>query len=116
MQHLEQIKKALGFNAVISSAHSWFYRPQDGSKGVQIDLLIDRDDNVINLCEIKYYKTKFKVTEEEYLRLEHCRQTFIEHSKTQKSVLLTMITVDGIFEGGFADEIQNQITVNQLFD
>ena len=116
MQHLEQIKKALGFNAVISSAHSWFYRPQDGSKGVQIDLLIDRDDNVINLCEIKYYKTKFKVTEEEYLRLEHCRQTFIEHSKTQKSVLLTMITVNGIFEGSFADEIQNQITVNQLFD
>lgn len=114
--HLEQIKKALGFNAVISSAHSWFYRPQDGSKGIQIDLLIDRDDNVINLCEIKYYKTKFRVTEEEYMRMEHRRQTFIEQSKTQKSVLLTMITTNGIFDGSFADEIQSQVTANQLFD
>lgn len=114
--HLEQIKKALGFNAVISSAHSWFYRPKDGGKGVQIDLLIDRDDNVINLCEIKYYKTKFKITEEEYLRLELRRQTFIEQFKTHKSVLLTMITTNGVLEGGFSNEIQNQITVNQLFN
>jgi len=114
--HLEQIKKALGFKAVISSAHSWFYRPKDGGKGVQVDLLIDRDDNVINLCEIKYYKTKFKVTEEEYQHLEYCRQTLIEQSKTQKSVMLTMITSNGIFEGGFGNEIQSQITINQLFD
>ena len=114
--HLEQIKKALGFKAVISSAHSWFYQPKDGGKGVQADLLIDRDDNVINLCEIKYYKTKFKVTEQEYQRLEYCRQTLIEQSKTQKSVILTMITSNGIFEGGFGNEIQSQITINQLFD
>ncbi len=114
--HIEQIKKALGFNAVISSAHSWFYRPQNGEKGVQIDLLIDRSDDVINLCEIKFCKTKYKLTEEEFHRLENRRLTFIEQTKTQKSVVLTMITTNGIFQGNFADEIQYQITLNQLFE
>ena len=114
--HLEQIKKALGFNAVISSAHSWFYRPQNGEKGVQIDLLIDRSDDVINLCEIKFCKTKYKLTEEEFHRLENRRLTFIEQTKTQKSVVLTMITTNGILQGNFADEIQYQITLNQLFE
>ncbi len=114
--HLEQIKKALGFNAVISSAHSWFYRPQNGEKGVQIDLLIDRSDDVINLCEIKFCKTKYKLTEEEFHRLENRRLTFIEQTKTQKSVVLTMITTNGIFQGNFANEIQYQITLNQLFE
>lgn len=113
--HLEQIKKALGFNAVISSAHSWFYRPQNGEKGIQIDLLIDRSDDVINLCEIKFCKTKYKLTEEEFHRLENRRLTFIEQTKTQKSVVLTMITTNGILQGNFADEIQYQITLNQLF-
>ena len=113
--HLEQIKKALGFNAVISSAHSWFYRPQNGEKGIQIDLLIDRSDDVINLCEIKFCKTKYKLTEEEFHRLENRRLTFIEQTKTQKSVVLTMITTNGILQGNFADEIQYQITLNKLF-
>lgn len=114
--HLEQIKKALGFNAVISSAHSWFYRPRNGEKGVQIDLLIDRNDDVINLCEIKFCKTKYKLTEEEFHRLENRRLTFIEQTKTQKTVVLTMITTNGILQGDFANEIQYQITLNQLFE
>ncbi|MBQ6275741.1 MAG: ATP-binding protein [Bacteroidales bacterium] len=114
--HLEQIKKALGFNAVISSAHSWFYRPRNGEKGVQIDLLIDRNDDVINLCEIKFCKTKYKLTEDEFYRLENRRLTFIEQTKTQKTVVLTMITTNGILQGDFANEIQYQITLNQLFE
>lgn len=114
--HLEQIKKALGFNAVISSAHSWFYRPRNGEKGVQIDLLIDRNDDVINLCEIKFCKTKYKLTEDEFHRLENRRLTFIEQTKTQKTVVLTMITTNGILQGNFANEIQHQITLNQLFE
>ena len=116
--HLEQIKKALGFNAVISSAHSWFYRPKNGSKGVQIDLLIDRNDNVINLCEIKFCKnkTKYRLTEEEYDRLEARRDTFIEQTKTDKQVLITMITTNGFLGGSFVDDISSQITLNQLFD
>lgn len=113
--HLEQIKKALGFNAVISSAHSWFYRPKNGEKGVQIDLLIDRTDNVINLCEIKFCKTKYKLTEEEYNRIETRRQTFIDQTQTSKSVVLTMITTNGILMGNFANEIQSQLSLNQLF-
>lgn len=61
MQHVNQIKAALGFSAVVSSVHSWSYKetknPVTGktlTKGAQIDMLIDRNDDTINLCEMKY--------------------------------------------------------------
>lgn len=117
--HIEQIKRALGFNAVISSVHSWFYRPPKNTKdaqGVQIDLLINRSDDVINLCEIKYCKGKYRLTEDEFYKLENRRLTFIEQTHTRKSVVLTIITTNGILLGNFANEIQNQIVVNQLFE
>ena len=62
-KHLPQICRALGFSGVINTAHSWAYRPKDGDeKGVQIDLLIDRNDDVINLCEMKYSGAKYSIS------------------------------------------------------
>lgn len=53
--HLEQIKKALGIRGVITHGYSWDTVATDEHPGAQIDLLIDRSDKIINLCEIKYY-------------------------------------------------------------
>ena len=114
IQHLPQIKKALGFSAVISSAHAWTYRPAE-KHGVQIDLLIDRNDDFINLCEMKYSNTKYRLDEREYLRLQYCRETFISESKTQKAVQLTMVTPFGLMPGEYSDEIPCVVTMNDLF-
>ena len=68
LQHLPQIKAALGFSAVISTAHSWTFKPKRedaDQRGVQIDLLIDRNDEVINLCEMKYGNDLYSIDKEE---------------------------------------------------
>ena len=62
-QHVEQIKKALGISGVISNVYSLIYRAQTADEqGVQIDMLIDREDDTINLCEIKYSDEKYKIS------------------------------------------------------
>ncbi len=116
IQHLKQIKKALGFSAVISTAHSWFYKPKDTNvKGAQIDLLIDRNDHTINLCEMKYAKAPYTLTEEEDMKLRNRRATFIRETGTTKSVLTTMITTYGLTSGGYSDDIHCQVTMKDLF-
>lgn len=112
--HLPQIKKALGFSAVISSAHSWSFKPAQGH-GVQIDLLIDRNDDCINLCEMKYSTAKYRLDNQEYLRLQYCRETFISESGTSKAVKLTMVTPFGLVTGGYADDIPCIVTMDDLF-
>ncbi len=122
MQHILQIKEALGFAAVISSVHSWTCKgkkdPITGktlSKGAQIDMLIDRNDDTINLCEMKYTNAPYTITEEEDERIRNRRETFIKETGTKKAVLITMITSFGLVPGGYADDIQCQLTMDDLF-
>lgn len=109
LQHIEQIKKALGFFGVISTAHSWT------GKGAQIDLLIDRNDNVINICEMKYSKGKYALGNEEIQRMQNRVNTFMEETNTMKSIHLTMITSYGLTEDSDTSTIQSQLTMNDLF-
>ena len=122
MQHVAQIKAALGFSAVISSVHSWSYKGQKDPvsgrtihKGAQIDLLIDRNDDTINLCEMKYTNAPYTITESEDEKIRNRKETFIRESETEKTVLVTMITAFGLTPGGYADDIQCQLTMTDLF-
>lgn len=122
MQHIRQIKEALGFSAVVSSVHSWSFKgtkdPVTGktlTKGAQIDLLIDRNDETINLCEMKYSNAPYVLTEEEDNRIRNRRETFIRETGTKKSVLITMITTFGLAPGGYADDVHCQVTMADLF-
>ena len=116
MQHLKQIKTALGFSAVISTAHSWVYKPKNATeKGAQIDLLIDRNDQTINLCEMKYTNAPYTLTEEEDMRLRNRKATFIRETGIAKSILVTMITTYGLTSGGYSDDIHCQVTMKDLF-
>lgn len=122
MQHINQIKEALGFSAVVSSVHSWSYKGEKDSfsgktihKGAQIDLLIDRKDDTINLCEIKYTNSTYTITKEEDERIRNRRDAFVRETETKKTVLLTMITAFGLTPGGYANDIHCQLTMNDLF-
>lgn len=116
LQHVSQIKRALGFSAVISNEFSWTYRPKNaGDKGVQIDLLIDRNDHVINLCEMKYSKDIYNIDNEEDSRLRRRLSTFTRESKTKKAVFLTMITTYGLTKSGYSNDIPCQLTTDDLF-
>lgn len=114
--HLDQIKKSLGFSAVISTAHSWHYMPKEkDEKGVQIDLLIDRSDDVINLCEIKYAQDLYTISAEEYERIRHRMAVFKTQTDTKKAIHITYITTYGLSEGGYSGEVQSQVTMDGLF-
>ena len=122
MQHVGQIKLALGFSAVVSSVHSWLYKGEKDAvnkkiihKGAQIDLLIDRNDDVINLCEIKYTNAPYTITEEEDEKIRNRKETFIRETGTEKTVLVTMITSFGLTPGGYNDDIHCQLTMADLF-
>lgn len=122
MQHVNQIKAALGFSAVVSSVHSWSYKgPKDLvtgktlTKGAQIDMLIDRNDDTINLCEMKYTSAPYVITEEEDNRIRNRRETFIRETGTKKTVLIAMITSYRLAPGGYSDDIQCQLTMADLF-
>lgn len=122
MQHVSQIKDALGFSAVVSSVHSWSYKgekdPVSGKtihKGAQIDLLIDRNDDTINLCEMKYTNAEYTITEEEDEKTRNRKEAFVRETKTEKTVLLTMITSFGLTPGGYSNDIHCQLTMADLF-
>jgi len=96
LKHIPQIKKALGIAGVYSLSSSFYKKGTAVGKGAQIDLLIDRNDHVINLVEIKFYNKEFSLTKEEAERLRRKMWVFQEASKTNKQLFLTLITTFGM--------------------
>lgn len=84
LQHVEQIKAKLGIQGVITTVYSWSVAGNKEKSGAQIDLLIDRNDDVINLCEIKYSKAPFQITNAIDASLQNKRERFIQETGTEK--------------------------------
>jgi len=116
LAHVEQIKSALGIAGVSTRVFSWNHRSQyKGDRGCQIDLIIDRDDNVVNVCEMKFVAGRYDVGEQEALELETKLDIFRRISKTQKAVHLTMVTVHGLTENPNGQCVQSMVTLDNLF-
>ena len=115
LMHSQQIKKRLGISGIISSEYAWWVDNKEGKRGAQIDLLIDRNDGVINLCEMKYTKMPFHIDADYYATLQYKRSRFIETTHTRKAVHLTMVSAQGLQRNAYADDIQSQITADDLF-
>jgi AAA+ ATPase superfamily predicted ATPase len=114
LSHIKQIKKALGISGVLTKSASW--RSLDRENPTQIDLLIARNDNVINLCEIKYSKDEFIIDKDYDKILRNKRSAFKNETKTHKAVHLTMITTYGVKRNMYSGNIQSQVTLKELFD
>jgi len=112
--HLPQLLRALGVGAVITTANSWRSRTAD--PGVQIDLVIDRADNVINLCEIKYSPDQFVVTKALDAAMRRRRSVFIEETGTRKAVHLTMVTPFGVRRNQYSDTLQSQVSMEPIIE
>ena len=114
LMHLPEIKTKLGISGIMTSEASW--RSSDSENGAQIDLLIDRRDQVINLCEMKFSINEFKIDKKYEMELRNKIGTFRSETKTKKAVFLTMITTFGIKQNDYyGDLVQNEITINDLF-
>ena len=110
LKHVNQIKKALKIEAIYSTNHSWF------NENAQIDLLIDRADNIINLCKMKFYNAAVTIDKKMYLNLKNKIAELITEIETKKNVYLTMITTYGVKENEYSIElVQNNISMDCLF-
>ena len=115
--HVPQIKRALNIGGVSSATYSWLTKGNADKKGSQIDLVIDRRDQVINLFEIKYSINQITITKAYDAILRTKIQSFKESTETKKSIFLTMLTTHGIKPNEYStSSIQNQLTMDALFD
>jgi AAA+ ATPase superfamily predicted ATPase len=118
LKHIEQIKKGLGILGIESEESTWRYVPAKGQteKGAQIDLLIDRKDNCINICEMKYYTEKFSIDKSYAENLAQKLEIFTRKTKTRKTLFLTMLTTYGVSENLHAARlVQKDLTMDVLF-
>ena len=111
--HVEQIKNVLGIAGVRTDVYSWKTDATKTQDGAQVDMIIDREDGIINLCEIKFSAKQFIITKSYNEQLINKVEVFREH--TIKPIHLTMITTKGIKENSYSKNIQNSIELNQLF-
>ena len=113
--HVPQIKRALGIAGVGSTESPFTIVGEGGRQGSQIDMVIDRADHIVNLCEIKFVTKDFAV-DSAYDRLLRNRAATVEqHIKRVKSIHLTLITTFGLADGIYSSVFQNVITVEDLF-
>jgi hypothetical protein len=116
-QHVGQITKALGISGIGSNQFSWVYRPQNEKEtGVQIDMLLDRDDGVINLCEMKFSSSEYEINKSYDAELRRKASIFRNKTGTKKAVTTVMITTYGLVDNAYANNIQNQVTMEDLFE
>jgi AAA+ ATPase superfamily predicted ATPase len=116
LQHEEQIKSALGLTGIFVSSSIWRHSGSSTTSGAQIDLLLDRSDRVINLCEMKFSGEQFTLTKKYTAELETKKNVFVTVTGTPKTVFITLITSYGTLQNEhYRKTIQNELTLDDLF-
>lgn len=122
--HINQIRKALGISGVASDVSAWFDKKQSHtseestarqSSGAQIDLIIERADRIINLCEMKFSQGPYIISADYESRLRERREIFRDRTQTKKSLVNTLITTFGIANNSHAGVADAQVTLSELF-
>ena len=114
--HIPQIKKALGISGVVTSESLWSKRATDESDGTQIDLIIERKDNVVNMCEIKFYSEDFAVNKDYHFILERRRRLLNELIPKKSTIYNTLITSYGLKHNEYFGDFVNIVTLDDLFE
>ena len=118
LDHTVQIKKKLGISGIMSEVSAWYCR-KDAEKGVfgsQIDLLIVRKDQIINLCEMKYADTEYTITKKDTVSLQRKISDLKTVTKTKYAVHPVLVTSFGLVENAYSGIMQAVITIDDLFE
>ena len=115
-KHIENIRVALHV-PVTANIGTWRYVPKKGINevGAQIDLLFDRDDGVVTLCEIKYSESAFEIDKQCAINLRNKVEVYKKRTRTEKQIFVAMVTVNGIKKTMYVDDlIAQQATLEDL--
>lgn len=114
MAHIGQIKHALRIDAISTLNYSW--RSKTTSPAAQIDIVIERADKIVNICEVKYSHDEYNLDKEEYDKICKRKNTFIQETGLRHAPWLTMITIEGVAQGKYSEMIQSQVKLDNLFE
>ncbi len=116
LKHIQEIKAALGIAGVYTEESAWRYVPGKGQPGAQIDLLFDRQDFCISICEMKFSNTTFTIDKAYATELTQKREVFRSKTKTPKTIFMVMVTTFGTQDNSYKTGlIQNDILLQDLF-
>lgn len=115
--HTKQIKQKIGISGILSAEYIWFKRADTklNTQGTQIDLIIDRRDRVIDLCEIKFSLGEYTIDKEYDEKLRKRIEAFRKNAKTKKAVQIVFVTTYGVESNPYSSIIQKQVTLDDLF-
>ncbi len=113
MAHILQIKKAIGIDQIGAEYYSW--RSTDPAQRAQIDLLIERADRIINMCEIKYSTSPYLIDKDEDMKFRTRLGAFTYQTGIQYGIQPTYITTFGLARGIYTSSIQKVVTMDDLF-
>ncbi len=116
LKHIEKIKWALGISGIFSNESGFIKKGTQQQPGLQIDLLIDRDDKTINLCEMKYYSAEFEITKDYAQKLRIKRERFKTATETKKHIFITLVTTYGLIHNEHSlGLVEKVISLDDLF-
>lgn len=114
LNHHQQIEKALGISGIITQVYSWT-TPPNAEEKAQIDLIIQRADKVINVCEMKFYDSKYTMKVKDYDDMERRVRIFRESRDIRKAIHPVLVTTYGLTHNKYSHLFQNVVTLKDLF-
>jgi AAA+ ATPase superfamily predicted ATPase len=112
LAHIPQIKQALGISGILTTISSW--KSSSSEPGAQIDLILERSDNIINLCEMKYVVGEFVINKAYDKVLRNKQMAFENETKTKKRIHITLITTYGLRQNEYSGLVQSELTMEDL--
>ncbi|MGS2725868.1 AAA family ATPase [Psychroserpens sp. BH13MA-6] len=111
LKHVQQLLKGLGISGIEVQSSSW------RNDKAQIDLLIDRSDRSVNLCEMKFSEREFTMTKSYAANVENKKREFLSAMTKRKNVFVTFVTTFGVVSNKYSNQVMNnQITMESLFE
>lgn len=113
--HIKSIKNALGISGVSTNCSAWSKR-EDDQQGTQVDLIIERNDNVVNMCEIKFYGNDFNVNKDFYKVIINRKELLSKELSPRAIIHNTLVTTYGLKYNEYSSIFDNVITLDDLFE
>ena len=114
-QHIKQIKKALGIDGVYSEQSLFFEKGNELNAGAQIDMLIKREDNILNLVEAKFVSSDYSADSADQVSLHRKAAAIAPFLPKRYTIHYTLLTTFGLSEGSYDSIFDNVITLDDLF-
>lgn len=113
MAHIQQIKVALGISGLHTEYYSW--RSKEHQPAAQVDMIIERSDNMVNLCEIKYSAGQYIMDKAEYEKIQNRQMAFMEETKCKQGIFLTLITTSAPKQNEYSSMMNGVVLLDDLF-